>query len=91
MVIKIAKAGKIMMTEAMSNGETPSQDNEDAPGSTEKRKTDTTNSDRPSEKDTGNYSGRIDCPTITDGEGNPKNILKIVCKTCDHREGCPAL
>jgi len=35
------------------------------------------------------FTGRIDCPKLTDQEGNPKSILKTACKICDDIETCP--
>lgn len=95
MVLKIAKSGKTMMNEALSNGEISPQVNKTDPSLHDQADT----GDRPSEEDTGvhivqaisNQSARIDCPNLTDDEGNPKNILKRACQTCSQREGCPAL
>ena len=44
----------------------------------------------PSDTDEIDYSGRIDCPRLTEEDGSPKNILKTACKICNEREGCPA-
>lgn len=84
---KIGKAGKIMMNESMKNGQISPQE------SVKGLPVDDQYIERqePSPTPEIDFSGRIDCPTITDGEGNPKNILKVACKTCEHRGGCPAL